>query len=161
MGARTTRGIGDHWPVGRILVGLVERVVAILKDDAPAPVSISSGVDRDEENQGSSAAPDSVGARTSSDYVRLFLTLLLSSLVTSGFTILAIVTALTILIAIFASLVGLDVSAGGIFSFVFDEFVGGWIFEWIILPCLVVFMLPYLIISVYWKMQEQELLDGG
>ena len=73
----------------------------------------------------------------------------------------AIVTALTILIAIFASLVGLDVSAGGIFSFVFDEFVGGWIFEWIILPCLVVFMLPYLIISVYWKMQEQELLDGG
>ena len=155
MGARTPRGLGDHCTVGGILVGLAQLVVAILKDDAPAPVSISSGVDRDEENQRSGDAPDTPDAWTGQDYARIFITLLLSSLVTSGLTILAIVTALTVLIALIASFFDIDFGVGEIFTFVFDEFVGGWVFEWIVLPCLVVFMLPYLIISVYWKMQEE------
>ncbi|MEE3315969.1 MAG: hypothetical protein VX184_03915 [Candidatus Thermoplasmatota archaeon] len=170
MGARTPRGLGDHCTVGGILVGLAQLVVAILKDDAPEPIVINSGVAKSEgkewsQLQGSGSdgesrvpndVPDSDDAREGLDLVRLFFTLLLSSLVTSGVIILVIILVISFLASILINIwYGTEFTLLGVVSYAFSDVLGGWAFDWIILPCLVVFMLPYLIISVYWKMHEQ------
>ena len=145
--------------------------MAILKDDPPEPISINSGFVKSEgkewsQLQGSGSdgdsrdpndAPASYDAREGPNLVRLFFTLLLSSLVTSGLIVLVIILVISFLASILINFWnGTEFTLSGVVSYAFSDVLGGWAFDWIVLPCLVVFMLPYLIISVYWKVQEQE-----